>query len=896
MEITFQLIDCDYIQLNNSPIVRLFGKTKDGKTVCAFFKDYYPYFYVLPEENSEDKIIEFLNKKFSHLVTKVEETEKFLPIGFRKNKTKLLKITIKNPSEVPNIREELKAEKFVKEIFEADILFRYRFMADFNVSGMRWYKVLGEGKNTTTVKTDKAIEIKKIEEVEDSSNAEFKFLSIDIEVVPSKETLPDPKRDQIAIISLAFSPSFNGKDSLVLISKPVKANKDVIVFRNEKEMLEEFIKIVNSFDPDVITGYNINNFDLPFIVERLKECKIFSSIGRCNQKPIISKKIGTRFKNSITGRVVVDVYKIIKEAVEKGQVRIFKLKRYGLGDVAKEILGETKIDISHSEISKYWNGNEEQVNKLIEYAKKDAILALRLLLEKNLLDKFVEISRITGILLQDVLDGGETARIENLLLREFNKQDFVLPLKPDSKEVLRRMEEREAKSLKGALVLEPEIGLHTNIIYLDFKALYPHIFIAYNICPTTLLTEKTDIEKIITPNKVEFVSKNVREGIIPKIVRYLVRERDRIKNLMKTADEKERKILDTKQDALKIVANSFYGQTGYLRARLYVLDIANAITSCGRELIQKTKKVVESDPRFKVIYGDTDSIMVKPSVCKLDEVFDLGLEIEKKINEEFKGIFQIKLENIFKTILILTKKRYVGLSVERANGELKEKIIMKGIETVRRDWADITSETLLNVLGVILREQSPKKALTYVKEVLQKLEKNQIPIEKLVITKSISKPLKEYKGIQPHVELLKKLRKRSPLSAPGMGDRIGFVIVKGSQLLSERAEDPEYVKEHGLKIDSRYYIENQVLPPLERVFEAMGISKSELIGIGKQMILAEAIKEAKKPEKIILDSIEGFVCNKCNKTFRRIPLIGKCSCGGEILFYSNGLRSRYVSL
>jgi DNA polymerase I len=230
------------------------------------------------------------------------------------------------------------------------------------------------------------------------------------------------------------------------------------------------------------------------------------------------------------------------------------------------------------------------------------------------------------------------------------------------------------------------------------------------------------------------------------------------------------------------------------------------------------------------------------------------------------------------------------------NGEWKENIIMKGIETVRRDWADITSETLLNVLEVILREQNPKKALNYVKEVLQKLEKNQIPIEKLVITKSISKPLKEYKGVQPHVELLKKLKKRAPASAPGMGDRIGFVIVKGPQLLSDRAEDPEYVKKHGLEIDSRYYIESQVLPPLERVFEAMGISKSELVGMGKQLILAEAIKEAKKPEKIVLNSIEGFVCNKCNKIFRRIPLIGKCNCGGEILFYSNNLKSRNVAL
>ena len=135
--------------------------------------------------------------------------------------------------------------------------------------------------------------------------------------------------------------------------------------------------------------------------------------------------------------------------------------------------------------------------------------------------------------------------------------------------------------------------------------------------------------------------------------------------------------------------------------------------------------------------------------------------------------------------------------------------------------------------------------------------------------------------------LFKKLKKRTPGGAPGVGDRIGYVIIKGSQLMSERAEDPDYVKEHGLKIDSRYYIESQILPPLERVFEALGINKTDLIGIGKQMLLADAIrigvKKTTKDE--ILRVIDGYICNRCSKTFRRPPLIGKCSnCGGEILF------------
>jgi DNA polymerase I len=896
MEISFQLFDVDYIQLENSPVVRLFGKTKDGKTICVFYKGYYPYFYVLPKENSKGELLDFLES--SNLVFRTEETEKFLPIGFNEKKAKLIKVFLRDPARVPEIRDELKRKEFVAEIFEADVLFKYRFMADFNLSCMKWYKVNGEGKNTHIVKVNRIIEMNTIEEVEEESNVDFKYLSIDIEI--SKEGLPDPQKDQVAIISLNFHPGFNGRQSLVLVSKPVKkVNNDVITFKNETEMLTEFVKIIDSYDPDIITGYNINNFDFPFILERLRQCKVSPLIGRCNQKPAISKKLGTRFKNSITGRTIVDVYRIIKEAVEKGQAKIFRLKRYGLGDVAKEILNETKVEVAHSEISKYWNGSEEQFNKLIEYARKDAVLALRLLLERSLLDKFIEISKITGLSLQDTLDGGETTRVENLFLKEFNKKDFVLPLKPDDKEVFRRIDEREAKGLKGALVLDPAVGLHTNVVYLDFKAMYPSIIIAYNICPTTILTEKKNIEKTVTPSGAEFAAKEVREGIIPRIVKHLIEERDRIKAQMKVADKEERKTLDSKQDALKIITNSFYGQTGYLKARLYVLDIANAITSCGRNFIMKTKEIVEEDPSCKVIYGDTDSLIVNPHAEDIEQTFKKGTEIEERVNKALEGKIQMKIESVFRTLLILSKKRYAGLSCKKVNGEWVGEITMKGIETVRRDWCNLVEETLYTVLEIVLKEQDTKKAFNYVKEILEKLDKNQIPIEKLVITKSISKSLKEYKGTQPHIELLKKLKKRSPVTAPGTGDRIDFVIIKGPQLMSDRAEDPEYVKQKGLKIDSKYYIESQVLPPLERVFEAIGIGKSELIGVGKQLLLADAIRNGiKKPEKEQpLQQIDGFICSRCNKTFRRVPLIGKCTdCKGEILFYFGENKSRYFAL
>ena len=308
---------------------------------------------------------------------------------------------------------------------------------------------------------------------------------------------------------------------------------------------------------------------------------------------------------------------------------------------------------------------------------------------------------------------------------------------------------------------------------------------------------------------------------------------------------------------------------------------------------------MEKETSYKVVYGDTDSIMVKIDTNNLDTAFEKGVELERMINKDLRDIVEIKIEKVFKTLLILSKKRYVGLSFEKSQKEWKEEIVMKGIETVRRDWCDLTTKTLYNVLNILLKEQDEKKAFSYVKDILTKLEKNQIPIEDLLITKSISKAISSYKGVQPHINLVKKMKKRDGI-APGVGDRVSYVIVKGLQILSERSEDPEYVKKNNIPIDAKYYVENQILPPLERVFEVIGFSKMELLGIGRQTLLKEIFKNNNSTTngnhlENSLPSYDNLSCLKCGKTYRRIPLIGKCiDCQGEIVFSQGERKSRYI--
>jgi len=896
MSVNFQLLGSDYIMTNGKPTVRLFGRTEDNKSITVFCNGSLPYFYVLPTRN-ETEIRNFLKNKFKDLLVKVETVEKFLPIGYSDKDVKLLKITLKDPSKVPFIRDSLRSKIPSSNIFEADILYRSRYMVDNKLFGMRWYNVTGDIVQTQTVKTAKKIEAKKIKEVEIDKNMKFKYLSFDIEVLPRKGEIPTAEKDAIIMMSIFFYPAFKGKNTMVLAAKSIKKfDNDIVGFSSEKEMLKEFVKIIDQFDPDAILGYNINGFDLPYLETRLKKNNVTRCIGRCTHKPFSSRKFVHRWRTNITGRIIIDVYDLVREATTK--FGLFRgLKHYTLAAVSKMVIGETKEKLSAKDFVEMWADGGKKLHKLINYSRKDAELPFRIMMEKNMLDKFIEISKVSGACLQDVLNGGEATRIENIVLYEFNRRGFVVPCKPVSEMLARRSSERRSEGLKGAFVLEPAIGFHDrSVAYLDFKSMYPSIIISLNICPTTLIIKDGHKDFHKTPSGSKFVKQDIREGIIPQIVEYLITTRDKIKKEMRGERDKNRKnYLYAKQYAFKTVANAFYGYLGYIRAKLYVLDIANGITSMGREMILKTKTIIETKSPYKVIYADTDSVMIKLETNNLEEAFKTGDGLAKLINKEIHHILKMKIEGVFQTLLILSKKRYAGVCFEPTDNGWEENLIMKGIETVRRDWCDIVSTTLNKVLNAILKERDVKKAVTIVKNTVKDIQTGKVDIDSLVITKSISKALSSYKGVQPHTEVVKKMRARDPASAPTVGDRVGFVIVKGLGLVSKRAEDPGYVKEHHLEIDSNYYINSQLLPPLERVFEALDVSKSDLTGAGKQLGIIEAMRNHKSKTPFVeeLKEIDGLTCNACSTTFTRIPLSGKCdTCSGEIVFFKGEVKSR----
>ncbi|MFH1630639.1 MAG: DNA polymerase domain-containing protein [Candidatus Aenigmatarchaeota archaeon] len=834
-----QILDVDYFLNGNKPVIRVFGKKPDGSSVCCLCDTFLPYFYI--EKNSD------VWEKVDSMKLNYEEVDMFYPIGHQKNKTTVFKISLQNPRDVPEIRKTL--EPYGK-CFDADILFKYRFMVDHDIRGMCWVDV-EESKIFTKVAKVPIYKINSIKPLDNQTIAPLRFMCLDIECLQTDMSREiDAKKDPIIMVALAFSPAYKKNDTLVLVSKPFSGEK-VQSFSNEKDMLEGLIKIIQEYDPDILTGYNINGFDLPYLINRFSKYGIYADISRC-EKPAFCRQFASTQEVSITGRVVIDPYQILKRDP------MIRFARYNLNTVAKEMLSEVKDDVVVGDMYKLWNSTRANLLKLIEYSRKDAILALKLVEQKQMLDKFIEISRVSGVLLQDAL-GGQTVRIENTCLHEFKKRSIMFPVKPDDRELI----EREKDKIKGATVLEPEKGLHKNVIVLDFQSLYPSIIIKYNISPDTLIknTNATKIHQ--SPTGATFLDQSIHEGAFPSILKNLLITRQDAKKKMKTATGDEKRLLNAKQQALKIMANSFYGYLGYIRARLYVSENANAVTGYGRDTIQKAKNIIENDFDFKVVYGDTDSLFVKSKKDHTEsELKELGIKISKTVSEKI-GLF-FDFEKVYKSFLILTKKRYAGTKMDGTGMD------MKGIETVRRDWCPLVTETMLRVLETILKENDIEKALIITKDTIKQLYANAIPVEKLTIVKGITKSIGAYDGIQPHIEVAKKIGNRNPAGRPKVGDRVGYVIVRGNDLLSKRAEDPEYVKTNSLSIDSEYYINNQLLPPIERIFSALGIEKTELLGSGRQMNIFEMLKTG------------GLLCTDCNKSYRRMPMRGACECGGHI--------------
>jgi DNA polymerase I len=896
----FQILDADYEIVDSSPVIRLFGRGADGKSVCCFVPDFEPYFYL--KASGDLHAVARLIKDTFEQVKKVEIVEKFEPVGYQKTKKEMLRITTSLPRDVPEIRDEiLKIRDVLRaegdwQVYESDILFRNRFLIDRDLGGMVW--VSAEGKPVDPARylragsagssrcenfaCDASFLASGLKRVENLTIAPLKYLSFDIECLPFDGGMPSPDVSPIVMISFSFEPEYKGHKTLILLAKPaVDMDGDVLPCKDETEMLNRFFEILCEYDPDIVAGYNHQDFDIPYITDRVKTLtgkgEIINPVVGRDGSQIGYRRFGLITRTELKGRVVVDALPLVRRA--------FSLKQYTLRAVSKELLNREKLDVPPLEMEEHWNDSGEKFRKFVDYARRDSELALELVLELRLLDKYIALAQVSGSLLQEIVDGGQTSMVETLLLREFGLRDRVILPKPGDELSAERFD--MSSDLKGGEVLEPKKGLLENVLILDYKSLYPTIMMAHNLCYTTVVAQdRPEGETIKPPSGGEFVPPEVYRGIVPSILEDLLNQRGETKKRMKRAsDENEYRVLDATQLAIKILLNSFYGYSGYARARLYSLPLANAVTSFGRSNILNTRDLINNDigkivlrssaallleeagelssqdkiVEISVAYGDTDSVFVQ---CRsggdlsLEEVSLVGNRLAGIVSASLPDPMELEFEAVAKRALLIAKKRYALWLFEPRNSGWENKIKVKGMETVRRDWCELTSITLNRVLELVLIEGDVDQAVEYVRKVVSDVRnldpgKDAELIEKLVLTRTLTRKTDSYKNKQPHLTVAENLKKRTGVM-PSIGTRIPFVITAGKGLFVDRAEDPDYVRERNVPIDVDYYVKKQILPPVERILEVFGVKMSSLDFDSKQKGLFdfEAKKlEVKKQEK-----------------------------------------------
>ncbi|KAK2170976.1 hypothetical protein NP493_1118g00000 [Ridgeia piscesae] len=897
--ITFQQIDMDYYvgsplagmpgaSVGVVPIIRMYGVTMDGHSVAAHIHGFSPYFYVpaCPNFKPTDcaKFRTALNTvvlkdmrsnrdNVSQAVLAVEVQHKESIYGFRGNrKMPFLKITMALPRLIAPARRLLE-QGFQFEgyplhgyqSYESNIDFEIRFMVDSGMVGCSWlelpsgkYQLRRQGNTqhgpsySLPLKTRCQIEadiswedlVSHSPEGEWSKIAPMRILSFDIECSGRKGIFPVPEKDPVIQIANMVvrqgdkDPFIRSVFTLNTCAPIVGA--DVVSFKREADLLKKWAAFVREVDPDIITGYNIQNFDLPYLINRAHTLKVndFDFLGRVKDSRSVikdsmlqSKQMGRRENKTINieGRVQFDMLQVL--------LRDYKLRSYRLNAVSYHFLQEQKEDVQHNIISDLQNQNEQTRRRLAVYCLKDAYLPLRLLDKLMSIINSMEMARVTGVPLSYLLSRGQQIKVISQLLRKALTQGLLLPVQ--------KIEVGD--EFTGATVIEPVKGYYdTPIATLDFSSLYPSIMMAHNLCYTTLLNESaikreglTPDQFIKTPSGNYFVKSPVRKGLLPEILENLLGARRKAKaDLKKETDPFKKKVLDGRQLALKISANSVYGFTGAQVGKLPCLEISQSVTAFGRMMIEQTKQVVEEkytiqngyEHDAKVIYGDTDSVMCKFGVDTVAEAMKLGSEAAEYISSKFPHPIKLEFEKVYYPYLLINKKRYAGLYFTRP--ETHDKMDCKGIETVRRDNCTLVANLINTCLQMILINRDPMGAVDFAKQTISDLLCNRIDISQLVITKELTKTDDEYAGKQAHVELANRMRKRDAGSAPHLGDRVPYVIIAAAKKTAAylKSEDPIYVLENSIPIDTQYYLENQLSKPLLRIFEPiLGEKKAESV-------------------------------------------------------------------
>lgn len=809
----FQVFSWDARDEDDKYIVRMFGRTEDGRSVHVA-THFQPYFFVK-------------GKMFQKPCVRAKDLWGFQNLQ-EHYFTKLDFNTIEE------FRDEQR--KYRNGLYEGNIDPLLRFMHRTNIKSTGWVKVPENCPTALMSSCDLDLWVddwKMLKPVQKDSMAPYKIASVDIECFSESKRFPDSLNSNDVCFQIAMTTKQNGD----YIDKRCFSMK--IEYATEKDMLEAFVSHLKKIDPDVITGWNIFGFDLEYLYNRMV-------INRCSDmvmgrlmdddidlfiKNLSSNALGNNKLKivKITGRYVFDMYQEIK--------REHKFESYSLNNVSKILIGDQKMDMPVSEIFKRYETGEG-LEEVAEYCIKDTELPHAISEKLSLFQNLVEMAKACWVPLNFLSERGQQIKVFSQLAYTARELGFMIP-------TLKNRDQTEG-GYQGATVLAAQTGAYYEpITALDFASLYPSIMCAHNLCYSTYVMDKKYMDLPgVTYEKygqhVFAVEKNgVRiQSLLPVILDRLKVYRKESKKKMEEFPELYN-VYNGKQLAYKISMNSVYGFTGASKGILPLMGIAETVTLRGRQMIEQSKNYVEANfPGAKVRYGDTDSIMVqfdtdgKTGIEAIEHSWKLGEKASKEISSLFKSPNKLELEKVYCPYFLYSKKRYAAKMWVEKDGNIEfEKIDVKGLQVVRRDSCKFVRDCCKKLLELVLESNDPVPAVTYARTAKDCLVSGNVPMTDLVLTKSLAE---SYKVQMPHVEVTKKMKERNPGSEPQVGSRVPFVVTKAKgDRLFEKAEDPVWVEQNKIPLDYDYYYEHQLRKPVEDLLEPL-VSRDEVFSAKKK--------------------------------------------------------------
>jgi DNA polymerase-2 len=754
------------------PVVHLYGRAEDGTSFLVRDHRQRPHFYIRARDA----------ERAATMGAQVLPTE-WRAFGGQPAS----RVERELPGDVPSLRDALHAAGI--DTFEADVRFANRYLIDRHIKA----SCVIEGEAQRGEGVDWIFDDPDVRPAE-AAPFEPRVLAFDIETDPQGQRL------------LAISMYGEDVDEVLIVDGSDRDMPEKAVrCATEYDALEAFCQRVRGFDPDVLTGWNVVDFDLAALARVAARVSHPLQLGR-DPTPMRLRRPEGYFGSGqafIPGRLVLDGIDLLRGA-------FVRMDDYSLDAVAREVLSEGKAlkgDARHR-IEEILDDYRHDLPAFALYARTDARLAYQILAKLNLVPLAFARSQLSGMTPDRV--AASIASFDFLYLSELEPLGIAAPS-------VRSDDARVSAAQHGGHVLEPVAGLHDDVWVFDFRSLYPSVIRTFNIDPLSFVASPASGEDLIETPAGHF---RREPAILPRMLDELFPRREAAR----------RRGDAVAAHAIKILMNSFYGVLGTPACRFYNPALANSITGCGREILLWSKRWFEQ-AGFKVLYGDTDSLFVQAQ-GDAARTPSQGNEIAAALNADLarhvastwrvESRLELKFEKLYvKLFLPLARgstrgasKRYVGLRHDKGIDELE----FVGMEVVRRDWTDLAKQVQKELYRRLFAGHPLGE---YLADVVRRVRHGELD-ERLVYRKNLRKEAGEYTATTPpHVVAARK-------ATQAQGRLIRYVMTVAG---------PEPVDEVQHTLDREHYVAKQVRPVAEPVLATLGLDFEQVIGDRRQLDL-----------------------------------------------------------